>query len=178
MGNEVKLCPILFNTEMVKAILNGKKTETRRPAGRKPLCAPGDILWVRETWGWIPCEECSLHDGWCPTLPTTYKYENGCFTHKADSYIEEIPRWRPSIHMPKEAARIFLKVLKVEQTANVSTITEAESISEGFRNRAEFIAAWEKMYPRQTNGAAWIIRFERVAPSQLWPGVKEEGPNC
>jgi len=80
--------------------------------------------------------------------------------------------------MPKEAARIFLKVLKVEQTANVSTITEAESISEGFRNRAEFISAWEKMYPRQTNGAAWIIRFERVAPPQLWPGVKEEGPNC
>lgn len=178
MRNDVIAYPILFNTEMVKAILNGEKTETRRPAGRKLLCSPGDILWVRETWGWIPCEECSLHDGWCPTLPTTYKYENGCFTHKADSYIEEIPRWRPSIHMPKEASRIFLKVLSVRMAEDVSAITEAEAHSEGFRNRSEFLSAWEKMYPEHTSGAAWVIRFQRVAPPKLWPGAKEEGLYC
>lgn len=80
--------------------------------------------------------------------------------------------------MPKEAARIFLKVLRVKRVEDVSKITEAEAALEGFQNRLEFISAWEKMYPRQTNSAAWIIRFERVAPPQLWPGVKEEGPNC
>ena len=175
MRNEAKIRPLLFNTEMVKAILNGKKTETRRPAGQRPLCRPGDTLWVRETWGWIPCEECSLHDGWCPTLPAIYKHESGCFTHKANCYIEEATRWRPSIHMPKEAARIFLQVLHVDREENASAITEDGAAKESFLNRAEFLSEWSKMYPDHTDGAVWVIRFERVAPPRSWPGANEEG---
>ena len=123
--------PILFNTEMVRAILAGKKTQTRRllkpkyreneagfqvitnknngQFGRveyydeyeevtrymKPPCDPDDILWVRETW----------NADWCDHY--IYKADGGSAV--AAGYRKE-PRWRPSIHMPRKAARIFLKV--------------------------------------------------------------------
>lgn len=119
--------PILFNIEMVRAIMEGRKTVTRRvvkpqpPATsvvRKRGCAwdwsfwedcdmghmmklpyhPGDILWVRETW----------NGDWCDHY--IYKADGG--SAKAAGYAAE-PKWRPSIHMPREAARIFLKVTDV-----------------------------------------------------------------
>lgn len=132
--------PILFNTEMVRAILDGRKTQTRRAVkefvgeeilsvcapdgteigkyGRdgwrgklpdrhdgntycveaKPPCKVGDILWVRETW----------NADWCDYY--IYKADGGSAV--AAGYRKE-PRWRPSIHMPRKAARIFLKVKDV-----------------------------------------------------------------
>lgn len=110
--------PIRFNTEMVRAILDNRKTVTRRVV--KPqhlrvldspyhkehpetpdkvllerLCRPpyllGDLLYVRETW--------------CQPAAHTFWY-------KADSTVQNI-KWRPSIHMPREAARIFLRVTDV-----------------------------------------------------------------
>lgn len=108
--------PILFNTEMVRAILDGRKTCTRRtlkhpfivhpngyitkPRGNENLCpydSPyqrGDILYVRETWKNAP-------NGY-------YYYENW----QRDD-IADVTKWKPSIHMPKEAARIWLKVTNV-----------------------------------------------------------------
>lgn len=115
--------PILFNTEMVRAILGGRKTVTRRairpqPEGKpilmaenscypgcfgiggtpmviRPPCQPGDILWVRETWAERPYG----------------------FVYKADGDEPEgwdhDDHWRPSIHMKKEAARLFLRVIGV-----------------------------------------------------------------
>lgn len=108
--------PMLFNTEMVRALLSGQKTETRRlvkpthlikhPEVQEkklieklcePPCEPGDVLYVRETWG---------------------EDKNG-FIYKADfsdadlEKIACVTKWRPSIHMPKKAARIFLKVTGV-----------------------------------------------------------------
>lgn len=134
----MKYIPILFNTEMVQAILDGRKTQTRRllkPKYReneagfqvitnkhngqfvrveyydeyeettrymKHPCNPGDILWVRETW--CPCASLdSFFDG------------KNLFVYKAD-YAEHssLPcGWKPSIHMPREAARLFLKVKNV-----------------------------------------------------------------
>lgn len=127
--------PILFNTEMVRAILEGRKTQTRRiikltpgfsgfqvgesgnpynpigfmyPCGiKRPPCNPGDILWVRETF----CEP----------------YADGKYAYRADygehdivpntvGYISvsaNMLRWHPSIHMPKEAARLFLRVTNI-----------------------------------------------------------------
>ena len=149
------LKPILFNTEMVRAIQEGRKTVTRRTA--KPLCghkercdgAPWDkmrffvspltgavyyedcqrqvtvdgrvivapykyrdILWVRETWGdYSECDPSGQGANY-------YLYradfpdeaETGIFP---DGTIYDLPRWKPSIHMPKQAARIFLRVTEV-----------------------------------------------------------------
>lgn len=142
--------PILFNTEMVRAILDGRKTCTRRilkggiPFDEKaeywnvlkkgewsgPICVehfikqfspykPRDILYVRETWG----------EG----------YAEGTYIYKADDKLAELPTFKktskilyhPSIHMPKEAARIWLKVTDV-RVERLQDITEAQTEEEGF----------------------------------------------
>ena len=134
--------PILFNTEMVRAILDGRKTCTRRilkgaiPFDEKaeywnvlkkgewsgPICVeyfmkqgspykPGDILYVRETFIQI-----AAHTFW----------------YKADgkSWMLKDLRWKPSIHMPKEAARIWLKVTDV-RVERLQSITVEGAIREG-----------------------------------------------
>ena len=137
--------PILFNTEMVRAILDGRKTCTRRLVrflpgenpqwtgyirdglmlynGRNEPCImkapyqPGDILYVRETW----CDDRQFtHD----STPGRYFYkasESGNF------------KWKPSIHMPKEAARIFLKVTDV-RVERLQDITPKDAENEGVGN--------------------------------------------
>lgn len=147
--------PILFNTKMVRAILNGRKRCTRRIVkpqqfvgmlpdkckngvpeeflkGKKlmfkPYCdmtdtelintsykapyQPGDILYVRETF-----IQAAAHIFW-------YKADN-------NSWISEGLRWKPSIHMPKEAARIWLKVtdVRVERLQEITGLSvEKEGI--------------------------------------------------
>lgn len=137
--------PILFNTEMVRAILDGRKDATRRivkgfipddavwgytaftPKGYiscrgtfadgygekffKLPCEPGDILYVRETWKKAP-------NGY-------YYYEDW---QRND--IADVTKWKPSIHMPKEAARIWLKVTDV-RVERLQEITDNECIKEG-----------------------------------------------
>ena len=131
--------PILFNTEMVRAILDGRKTCTRRLVrfmpgenpqwtgyirnglmlynGRNDPCIikapyqPGDILYVRETWKKAP-------NGY-------YYYEDW---QKND--IADITKWKPSIHMPKEAARIWLKVTDV-RVERLQEMKPVDVIKEG-----------------------------------------------
>ncbi|MBQ9700123.1 MAG: hypothetical protein IJV71_05810 [Lachnospiraceae bacterium] len=112
--------PILFNTDMVRAILDGRKTVTRRiikgqdkktmfdgnffAAGLydketmkrviEPPYKEGEVLYIRETWRKI--------------TDTEYGYRADC--HKAD---DNVFSWKPSIHMPKEAARLFLRITNV-----------------------------------------------------------------
>lgn len=137
--------PILFNTEMVRAILDGRKDATRRivkgfipddavwgytaftPKGYiscrvtfadgygekffKLPCEPGDILYVRETWKKAP-------NGY-------YYYEDW---QRND--IADVTKWKPSIHMPKEAARIWLKVTDV-RAERLQDIDEDGAVKEG-----------------------------------------------
>lgn len=140
--------PILFNTDMVRAIMDGRKTCTRRivkdgipddamwgytaftPKGYiscrggyadgygegfyKLPYQPGDILYVRETWSeWT--------DGYL------YKAWNSPFPQAGKS---PVMKWHPSIHMPKEAARIWLKVTNV-RVERLQSITVEGAIREG-----------------------------------------------
>lgn len=176
--------PILFNTEMVRAILEGRKTVTRRvikPRYRddeygwtvcinsythlvddvaytdgegactrsmKPPYQVGDILYVRETWNrgfmessdaegdnsvWF--EECYKAEGYCATI-SHYIYRADFTPNEEVEYGVEVKdgvykmHWKPSIHMPKEAARIFLKVTDV-RVERLQDITEEDAIKEG-----------------------------------------------
>ncbi|AOY53845.1 hypothetical protein [Clostridium perfringens] len=189
--------PILFNTAMVRAILDGEKTCSRRiikkeiPGGYKPLgfvlyptddkelgnlvfggkganvyyAKPpykvGDILYVRETWAntWTP-------DG-----------DIG-FVYKADGEPKNFPYWgnakqgkhevwMPSIHMPKEAARIFLKVTSV-RAERLKDITDEGCLSEGIR---EFTKdGIVKKYDTEPNMHTWqeMPRTPKGAFEKLW----------
>lgn len=132
--------PILFNTAMVKAILEGRKTQTRRiikpqPTNprwnnvgwlgwddghgyrMKPPCMAGDVLWVRETW----CKDVGRYMYRANYSDDEKFYQNGKEVELA---------WHPSIHMPKEAARIFLRVKDV-WVERLQDIGYFDSLSEG-----------------------------------------------
>lgn len=178
-----KLKPILFSTEMVQAILEGRKTQTRRvvkfpadftgevfdnaPYGLKysssfyegtiqrlAYALPDDIFWVRESF--------NVSDG------TTKFYQ-----YKADHKNPESEKWKPSLFMPKEACRIFLKV-KAVSVERLQQISRGDAMSEGcpFPNIARttdpigwFKELWEKINGKDSwnqNPWVWVIEFERV----------------
>lgn len=221
--------PILFNTEMVRAILDGRKTCTRRlvkPQPKSKLCYTfagsdsdtwgypnrtaheiwgeefklpnditeeelskrwnppyhtDDILYVRETWCGLPVNEAGHMRG-----HTIYYY-------KADGELR--PKgwrgtWHPSIHMPKEAARIWLKVTDV-RVERLQEITDNECIKEGiypsncrdcndifgcdvcpdegYDEVDKFVEVWNSTikksdlncYGWDANPWVWVIEFER-----------------
>lgn len=137
--------PILFNGEMVRAILDGRKTQTRRmvkPQPRvvhsihsdasittnrifrkgdqrihSPFGTIGDRLWVRETWSWSKVAAHHEEVLW-----------------RADRDYSEEERggwcWRPSIHMPRWASRITLEITAV-RVERVQEIAEEDAIKEG-----------------------------------------------
>lgn len=148
-----RVLPILFNTEMVRAILDGRKTVTRRILKHdtralldSPYCKThpevpdkqiieklckspyeqGDVLYVRETW-------CSRYDG------EKYFYLADKCTKREEKKLLDYgeAKWRSSIHMPKEAARIFLKVKDV-RVERLQDITEKQAESEGLKFKAMY----------------------------------------
>lgn len=147
----MRIRPILFNTDMVRAILDGRKTTTRRalkypfevhpngfitkPRRHDRLCPyeppyqQGDILYVRETWSkkrsskcvGNKTEKCPYNS--CENAPGPCLYDE--YIYKATDNLESSDvTWHPSIHMPKEAARIWLKVLdvRVERLQNIKNV--------------------------------------------------------
>ena len=166
--------PILFNTEMVRAILDGRKTCTRRLVrflpgknpqwtgyirnglmlynGRNEPCIrnlpyqPGDILYVRETWGY----PIFLNSDKQYVFRADKIAESG---FKNDSHI-----WHPSINMPKEAARIWLKVTDVRME-RLQDITPKDAKNEGVGNLFyEDIAYSEKNYGTEVDPEYWIAK--------------------
>lgn len=242
--------PILFNTEMVKAILDGRKTVTRRvvkpqlqktclwglyASGNKsdigkamfsstmlavggkaadyikPPYKKGDILYVRETWQKIFETEYDRDaEGYCvnirnlilnfddiPKVCAGISTQDSCAAMKprnkfyvyGESNIKfadpnNKSRWRPSIHMPKEAARIFLKVTDV-RVERLQDITEEQALKEGVLARHDtacsgtsariaFAQLWDSILPPNKNKFkypenqwlinpwVWVIEFERI----------------
>jgi len=212
--------PILFNTEMVRAILDGRKTCTRRIVkgfipddaiwgytvftpkgyiscrgtfpvgyGEKFFKLPyqkGDILYVRETW----CRYGKLDD-FDHVIEGTEKYyyltdganptPYNCFLVQRNGYDEykDTPVWHPSIHMPKEAARIWLKVKDV-LVERLQGIDGKGCVKEGIEEEPlkdvgeEFVKGmyhdlWDSTikksdidrYGWDANPWVWVIEFER-----------------
>ena len=165
----MKIRPILFNTEMVRAILAGRKTATRRlTKTQKPPATVGDILYVRETWG--DYQECQ--DGGCGYYLYRADYPDTATTYQHDGMTCDLPRWRPSIHMPKAAARIWLKVTDV-RVERLQEITDEEAEKEGCFDYTStalgFCYIWDSTikksdldrYGWEVNPWVWVIEFER-----------------
>lgn len=209
--------PILFNTEMVRAILDGRKTCTRRivkpqweecpackyvhneyiydkmaenvycarcgyplePERRSPY-QPGDILYVRETWH-------KAYDG------EKYFYLADKMTNREERKLLDYDnvKWRPSIHMPKEAARIWLKVtdVRVERLQEMTLKDfKAEGIYDEYKTYSETYTdhlrqmAYPKVFARLWNSTikksdidrygwdanpyVWVIEFVRCEKPQ------------
>lgn len=210
--------------EMVRAILAGHKTVTRRVVNPQPRAIyydgkiydddglyavaenqnggveqiglpyrPGDIMYVQETWNY----------GYCDTTDFEFQYNETFFEElKPGSYKDSylMPRyfyrtddldgivgikWRPSIHMPREAARIFLRVTNV-RVERLKDITESQAIAEGCNGKFvgtgeaigcgweitpqdEFASIWDStikpadraLYGWEANPYVWVIEFER-----------------
>ena len=211
-----RVLPILFNTDMVRAILDGRKTVTRRvikPQPKSKLCytfAGSDCgTWgypsktAYESWG----KEYRLPDNitkedlgkrWNPPYHTddvlyvreTWLDYAGRFMYKADcdKYRLELAEftWRPSIHMPKEAARIWLKVKDV-RVERLQEMNEIGTVKEGIRTDVQirrlddpdfienfggielFKDLWNSTikkpdidrYGWDANPWVWVIEFER-----------------
>lgn len=187
--------PMLFNTEMVQALLDGGKTVTRRiiknkdivnawdcEAGGKPIAfidqwtgdsytptypcpyQPDDILWVRETWTQVP---------------------GGGYAYRASVACPDAWKgtWRPSIHMPKEAARLFLRVTDVrverlqdmrladclKEGVQLTVAEQGDLVIQGVRARDRYSGVWDSTikpvdrdhYGWAANPWVWVIEFER-----------------
>jgi hypothetical protein len=203
--------PTLFNTEMVRAILDGRKTCTRRIVKPqqfigmlpdkckngapeeflkekkpmfKPYCdmtdieliktaykapyQPGDILYVRETWCGLPVNEAGHFRG------------HPIYYYRADGDLRPEGwrgAWHPSIHMPKEAARIWLKVTDV-RVERLQEMWASDASKEGLQfnkptTADEMLQAFAELwnstikksdlgsYGWDANPWVWVIEFER-----------------
>lgn len=207
---------IIFNTEMIKAILDGRKTQTRRVMKSQPLpskikdgdywfpckkiqsmvhvsdfipknnlmmdapkffsyCCPlggiGDHLYVRETY----CEgRIDEYDAEHPLDRYLYVdqssegivYKEMCISD--DIRIDEVV-WKPSIHMPKKFARIWLEITDV-RVERLNDISERDCVAEGVGNaflrdykKPQFQALWDAIYNNwDQNPWVWVIEFRKV----------------
>ena len=212
----MKTKPILFNTEMTKAILDGRKGATRRImkpqlpqnvieihnidqigylsfrtddklldgwGNRKSPYQVGDILYVRETWCNHP-KICNKYYYRANSICNGRSTERGCpepydHTENCDlcEWLDGYIKWHPSIHMPKSAARIFLKVTDVrcerlcdisEKQAKKEGVT-VETNNSGEMHRIKFAHLWNSTIKKSdidkygwlTNPYVWVIEFER-----------------
>ena len=196
----VRQRPILFSTEMVRAILDGRKTMTRRIIKPQPIidndsgfvysgnhrvCIKndmfhrqwaeaferfcpygevGDILWVRETWKPKYLKRC-LYE-------FQLKYTDVCpWFYAADGDCEKgYGSWKPSIHMPKEAARLFLRItdIRVERLQNIS---EEDAISEGIKKVSNHNQWYNYLHPKNAVPAQMWVRGAVNSFETLWASI-------
>jgi hypothetical protein len=209
--------PILFSAAMVRALLDGSKTQTRRAIVNRsrvhpelvyvresdgsvggwwpylsddgesfvcdgmehpvdcPYGKPGDLLWVRETWAQ---NQNQLSD---TRMDCSYVYRADG-EERAQDNGTDLP-WRPSIHMPRWASRIDLKVTGV-RVERLQGISASDALQEGLEECHDLPYRWDhpvcfetaqRLYSElweQINGAGtwaanpwvWVVEFRRVRP--------------
>lgn len=184
MQAQIKERPILFSGEMVRAILDGAKTQTRRVVkpqrdtvnlgwdhfkGRIscPYGRSGERLWVKETF-WIDEDD----------QPVCFYAATDC---RSDIKL------KPSIFMPRSLSRITLEILKV-RVERLQQITEDDAVAEGVNEEFEmevgsfihgapiqlsFRLGYKHLWDRinkdrgfgwDTNPLVWVIEFKRIKP--------------
>jgi hypothetical protein len=169
--------PILFNGEMVRAILDGRKTQTRRVIKPQPTGFPkhltegttlsftlkkkkwecpyakriDDRLWVRETW--------ASHEYMDDTRPSDFTKSAQMLPlwYRANNQMHNVNqgKWRPSIFMPRWASRITLHITDV-RVERVQDISEEDAIAEGVL---------------KAGGASLSLYAARHHFSQLWDRI-------
>ncbi|MCZ0881271.1 morphogenetic protein [Raoultella ornithinolytica] len=174
---------MIFNGEMVRAILDGRKTQTRRPvkfpvhdknlgcelAGNElagELSAgnylnsafgkPGDRIWVRETWADAGAS--------APDL----KLYRANYPEHVPSIYENVPpakeiRWTPSIHMPRTASRILLEITDV-RVERLNAISQEDAQAEGME-----LTGWRPTYSDPDSGGEVITPYDNFA--ELWSSI-------
>ncbi len=170
--------PILFSGAMVRALLDGSKTQTRRVVKPQPHAGvrrsvfaasgledghgrelrprhgvPGDRLWVRETWH---DASSSLHS---------------CALYRADGIDLHWDKWTPSIHMPRWASRITLEVTGV-RAERLQDISEADAKAEGIFTHVR--GGWHWLQHDSSNPDDWNqfgYKTAALAFQALWETI-------
>ncbi|MBK2493780.1 hypothetical protein FKL41_11830 [Klebsiella pneumoniae] len=182
---------MIFNAEMVRAILDGRKTQTRRTVKPKPdedglakvtngpwvdtsernyrcpFGAAGDRIWVRETWAEAGAS--------APDL----KLYRANYPEHVPSIYENVPpaeeiRWTPSIHMPRTASRILLEITDV-RVERLNAISEEDAEAEGIDMEALYDSqdcydciADHNMTGRPTVTGAFKYLWESIYGEEGW----------
>jgi hypothetical protein len=181
---------MIFNDEMVRAILGGNKTQTRRIVEEKfygravaaellakhcPYGQPGDRIWVRETY--------RVHGKATDVATLVYRasVRNSWTeqTHRVPVDVCNKPvseKWTPSIHMPRWASRILLEITDV-RVERLHDMSEADAKAEGATPatykitppeavyRVGFGDIWRSIYGQDnwlSNPWVWVIEFKRI----------------
>ena len=181
---------MIFNDEMVRAILGGNKTQTRRIIEEKfygravaaellakhcPYGQPGDRIWVRETY--------RVHGKATDVATLVYRasVRNSWTeqTHRVPVDVCNKPvseKWTPSIHMPRWASRILLEITDV-RVERLHDMSEADAKAEGATPatykitppeavyRVGFGDIWRSIYGQDnwlSNPWVWVIEFKRI----------------
>ena len=216
--------PIIFNTEMVRAILDGRKTQTRRIIKPQPkegssgfkLCRPLDDCfgkkyikqfgvmykppkkeWLDDThpmWNFVkcpygqPCDRLWVRETWLQLKKDIHYPEDMVIVpkgiyYRADNKLAN-PKWKPSIHMPKKYARIWLEITNI-RVERVRDISEEDCLKEGlldlemardsrqcknqpvWSRNAKFGILWNSInekrgYGWDKNPFVWVIEFKEA----------------
>ena len=179
----MKETPIMFTPDHVRAILDGKKTQTRRvirPSHdmreRSPYGGRGDLLWVREAWALVPVTAYRASEGVQQTLSPIDPHDAAVY--KAGWTLSPPTKWRHAMYMPRWASRITLRITEV-RVERLQDMPWQDVIKEGIPQhtvargvladnppdpRWAYIKVWDdingKRAPWASNPWVWAISFE------------------
>ncbi|WP_163869541.1 hypothetical protein [Myxococcus eversor] len=188
--------PLLFSGPMVQALLDGRKTVTRRLVKERhfspefharcpavgvaqslrefsppcPYGQPGDRLWVRETWALDDCGADGEQVVWRADRAAAWREKLGDIYYLASDYEPE--RWRPSIHMPRWASRLTLEVTAV-RVDRLHDITEDDAVAEGVERHPE-ACGWRNYEPEPAFEHVTYHPTARESFASLWRSINGE----